>query len=100
MTKQQCTASTPGFAIELESTTELGTATLIVEDEEGHYEPVGHACNIREGREIAEDDARCRMRKFEAGGDPGLCPARYKLWARGTEGKKAVAAAWNASDLV
>jgi hypothetical protein len=34
--KQLRAAATPGFAIQLKSTTELGTATLIVEDEEGH----------------------------------------------------------------
>jgi len=37
-TKQAKTPATPGIAIEIKDGTELGLATLIAEDEEGHYE--------------------------------------------------------------
>jgi hypothetical protein len=73
---------------------------LIVEDEEGHYQPVALAVNINEGKELAQDDLRNRMRSVENGTDEtGLCPYEYKLWARGLGGLQTVAATWNATDL-
>ena len=75
-----------GFALPLEPDTELGLAMLIAEDEDGHYEPVAVAATINEAKEIAESDLRGRMRSIERGEDAGLCPVRYKLWARGIDG--------------
>jgi hypothetical protein len=75
-----------GFAIPLQPDTDLGLAMLIAEDEDGHYEPVAVAATISEAKEIAESDLRSRMRSIERGADAGLCPVRYKLWARGIDG--------------
>jgi hypothetical protein len=75
-----------GFALPLEPDTELGLAMLIAEDEDGHYEPVAVAATINEAKEIAESNLRGRMRSIERGEDAGLCPVRYKLWARGIDG--------------
>jgi len=85
-TKRTNTNATPGFAIEIKDNTELGLAMLIAEDEDGHYEPVAVAASINEAKEIAESDLRGRMRCIERGEDAGLCPVRYKLWARGIDG--------------
>jgi hypothetical protein len=90
---------TTGFAIELLPDTDLGSAMLIAEDEEGHYAPVGIVLTISEGREIAENDLRCRMNRLERGEDAGLCPSEYNLWARGLWGAQHIAATWNASEL-
>lgn len=90
---------TPGFAIQILRDTDLGIATLIVEDEEGHYEPVNYASSLGEGFEMAQEDLRNRQRQLEADQDPGLCPWEYKVWARGLEGKMVVAATWNVRDL-
>ena len=97
--RTQRSAATPGFAIQILRDTDLGIATLIVEDEEGHYEPVNYASSLGEGFEMAKEDLRNRQRKLEADQDPGLCPWEYKVWARGLEGKMVVAATWNVSDL-
>jgi hypothetical protein len=91
--------ATPGFAIRLLPYTDLGTATLIVEDEEGAYEPISFASTINEGLEIATDDLRRRHKALAGNEDPGLCPWQYKLWARGIHGVLRVAATWNASQL-
>ncbi len=95
---QQATP-TPGFAIQILRDTDLGIATLIVEDEEGHYEPINFAGTLAEGFEMAKDDLRFRQTRLENDEDPGLCPFEYKLWARGIDGKLLVAATWNVSDL-
>jgi hypothetical protein len=97
--KQQRAAATPGFAIQILRDTDLGIATLIVEDEESHYEPVNYASTLAEGFEMAKEDLRNRQRRLEADEDPGLCPWQYKVWARGLDGQMVVAAAWNVSDL-
>ena len=83
---QTRTNTTPGFGCEIKNDTDLGVATLIAEDEEGHYLPVGSVVSIDEGREIAQDDLRRRMRQLEHGNDPGFCPYWYKVWARGLDG--------------
>jgi hypothetical protein len=83
-TKQ--TKSYDGFAIPLEGDTDLGLALLIVEDEQGHYEPVANVSTINEAKELAGDDSRRRRERLERDEDPGLCPYAYKLWARGTDG--------------
>ena len=90
---------TPGFAIQILRDTDLGIATLIVEDEEGHYQPINYASSLGEGFEMAKEDLRNRRKNLEADRDPGLCPREYKVWARGLEGRMVVAAAWNADEL-
>ena len=85
------TKTTPGFAIELQPDTELGLAMLIAEDEEGRIEPVAVASTINEAKEIAESDLRSRMRRLDHGGDPGICPYTYKVWARGIDGHYVIA---------
>src|SRR5258708_1421738 len=74
-------AATPGFAIRILRDTDLGTATLIVEDEEGRYEPINYAASLAEGFEMAKDDLRLRQTRLMKDVDPGLCPlcrARHK----------------------
>ncbi len=78
--------SNAGFAIPLEGDTDLGLALLIVEDEQGHYEPVGNVSTVNEAKHIAADDLRRRRERLECDEDPGLCPRAYKLWARGIDG--------------
>jgi hypothetical protein len=97
--RQQRAPATPGFAIEILRDTDLGIAMLIVEDEEGHYEPINFASTLAEGFEMAKEDLRNRQEKLEADKDPGLCPWQYKVWARGLEGRMVVAAAWNVSEM-
>ena len=89
-TKEQ-TKAYNGFAIPLEPDTELGSAMLIAEDEEGHHEPVAVASTINEAKEIAQSDLRGRMRRLERGADPGVCPHIYRLWARGIDGDYRIA---------
>ena len=75
-----------GFAIPLQPDTDLGLAVLIAEDDDGRYEPISVVVSIAEGREIALSDLRRRIRLIEREEDVGLCPTRYKVFARGTEG--------------
>ena len=75
-----------GFAIPLQPDTDLGLAMLIAESEDGHNEPVAVVGTINEAREAAESDLRDRMRRVERSEKVGLCPAVYKLWARGIDG--------------
>lgn len=75
-----------GFAVEITETTDLGLAMLIAEAEDGQYEPVAVVANVGEAREVAASDLAGRMRRLERGGDPGLCPHVYKVWARGIDG--------------
>ena len=98
-TKKSPTAATPGFAILLTDSTNLGLAMLIAESEDGQYEPVGVVASISEAREIAESDLRGRMRRLERADDPGMCPHVYKVWANGIEGDYIVAAELLASSL-
>jgi hypothetical protein len=79
------------FAIPLQADTDLGNAMLVAEDEEGNYAPVGLVSTISEAKEIAESDFRGRMRLTELGADAGLCPVRYKVWARGLGGEYRIA---------
>ena len=86
-------ATTPaGFAIPLAGDTDLGLAVLVAEDGEGAYKPISVVRSINEAREIARDRLRTRMRRLERGGDPGLCPHIYKLWAWGVDGDYRLAA--------
>jgi hypothetical protein len=75
-----------GSAIPLGPDTDLGLAMLIAEGEEGQHEPVAVVGTINEAREAAESDLRDRMRRLELGEDAGLCPALYRVWARGIDG--------------
>ncbi|MEP7367813.1 MAG: hypothetical protein ABI972_31515 [Acidobacteriota bacterium] len=77
--------ATPGFAIRIESYTDLGIAFLVAEDEGGAYEPLGPVASIAEAREIAGEDLRHRMQELDRGGEP-MCPALYKVWAQGLDG--------------
>ena len=74
-----------GFAIPLQPDTDLGMAMLIAEDEGGQHEPVAVVSTISEAREAVKSDLRGRMRRLELGEEP-LCPALYKVWARGIDG--------------
>src|SRR4051794_37809366 len=85
-------AETPGFAIPLQPDTDLGLAMLIAEDDDGNCQPVAVTSTISEAKELAESDLRERMRRLERGEDAGICPVRYKLWARGVDGEYLVAA--------
>jgi hypothetical protein len=97
-TKKQ-PAATPGFAIPLTETTNLGLAMLIAESEDGQYEPVGVVASISEAREIAASDLKGRMRHLERDQDPGLCPYSYKVWANGINGDYRVAIELTATQL-
>jgi len=88
-TKNQTNNS--GFAIPLENDTDLGLALLIVEDEQGHYEPVANVSTINEAKVLAADDLCSRRERLDCDEDPVLCPCAYKLWARGTNGEFRVA---------
>lgn len=80
-----------GFAIPLQPDTDLGNAMLIAEDDDGNYAPICVASSINEAKEMAESDFRGRIRLIELGADAGLCPTRYKLWARGIGGEHRIA---------
>jgi hypothetical protein len=91
--------ATPGFAIQITDSTELGLAMLIAEDEEGSYQPVGCVISLNEAREIAACDLRRRMRDLERGADPGMCPYCYKVWAAGIDGDYRTAGEFLATSL-
>lgn len=97
--RKQQRPTTPGFAIVIKDDTELGLATLIAESEEGQYQPIGVVVSINEAREIAQSDLRMRMKELERGGDPGMCPYCYKVWAQGLEGTYRIAAEILATSL-
>ncbi len=78
--------ATPGFAILIAKETDLGIAMLIAEDEDEHYEPIGPVASVNEAYEIADSNLRSKRREMERGGDPGLCPYAYRVWAAGIEG--------------
>jgi hypothetical protein len=71
-------------------TTDLGLAMLIVEAEDGQYQPVSVVGSLSEASEMARCDMLRRMREVEAGTTP-MCPAFYKVWARGANGDYGVA---------
>ena len=86
---------TPGFAITITRETEFHVGTLIVEDEDGNYEPIGHALNINEAEELSQADVQHRRKLLAKGDDAGLCPYYYKLWARGLDGAHRIAATFD-----
>jgi hypothetical protein len=95
---QKQTRSDNGFAIPLQPDTDLGLAILMVEDEEGHSEPIAVVGTISEAKEAARSDFRDRTRRLDRGEDAGLCPSQYKLWARGIDGEYLVAS--NIDDIL
>lgn len=56
-----------GFAFPLEPNTPLGIAMLIVEDEEGNYEPIRTVATINEAKELAGIDFRERLQRVDDG---------------------------------
>jgi hypothetical protein len=58
---------------------------LIAESEDGKYEPLANVSSLDEARWFAKEDLAARMREVEKGGAP-MCPAVYRLWARGAGG--------------
>jgi len=86
------TPHTPGFNRTLSLDTNLGLAMLILEDEEGHYEPINIASTIEEAREMAISDSQHR-------GPDSLCPYVYKLFAAGNGGKLRLVAEFLAANL-
>ena len=84
-TKTKRSQQNSPFACPIEEHTELGLAMLMVEDDNGHYEPLGVVVSISEGREVAEDDFHRRLEQVQRGEEPRV-PALYKVFARGTDG--------------
>jgi hypothetical protein len=97
-TKKQ-PAATPGFAILLTDSTNLGLAMLIAESEDGQYEPVAVVASIGEAREIAASDLKGRMRRLDRDQETGLCPYTYKVWANGIDGDYRIAIELTATSL-
>jgi hypothetical protein len=95
--EEQTKNNAAGFTIPLTDETNLGIAMLIVEDHAGDYLPLGLFSTIGEAREIARRDLRYRMKELDLGGEP-ICPAIYKVWARGVAGF-AVAAEFDPTNL-
>jgi hypothetical protein len=87
--KQPKTNATPGFAIKLEKTTDLGIGMLIAEfsprnaSETFRYEPIGPVATIGEAYEIAECNLKHRPH--------ATYPDRYIVWAAGLDGDYRVA---------
>lgn len=54
---------------------------LMVEDEEGHSEPVAICSSAAEAGELATDHMRRRCMKMQ-----GLIPYLYELWSQGVDG--------------
>jgi hypothetical protein len=86
------TPHTPGFNSTISRNTNLGIAMLILEDEEGHYEPINLASTIEEALEMAISDSQRR-------GPDSLCPYVYKLYATGNGGKQQLVPEFLASNL-
>jgi len=84
--KHAPTGNTNGFAVPLTDETDLGLAMLVLETEDGAYQPIAVVGTIGEAREIARHDFASRIRDLESGGDP-LCPYGYHVWAQGIGGE-------------
>ena len=87
MPRQKKQTNNNGFAVPLQPDTDLGNAMLIAEDDEGNYVPICVVATISEAKETADCDFRGRMRLTDLGEEAGLCPVRYKVWARGIGGE-------------
>ena len=73
--------TTAGIAFD----TDLDSALLIAESEDGGYQPVSAVSTINEAIEIAEADFERQKEELDRGEEP-TCPARYVVWARGFDG--------------
>jgi hypothetical protein len=83
---EQTTEITNNNIAAIDETADLGCGALLVaESEDGNYEPVTMVSNIREARELADENFRNRLIGLNNGRDP-MCPARYVIWQRGCEG--------------
>jgi hypothetical protein len=78
--------------------TDLGMAILIVESEDGEYEPVSVIGSLSEASEMARLDMQRRIREAEAGETP-MWPAIYKVWTRRANGDYSVACTIDALSL-
>jgi hypothetical protein len=84
--------ATPGFAIELTPTTPIAQAIVMCVDLDsqgltGTYQyPIGLADTINEARALAASHTG------SLDPDKDACPAEYVVWARGLNGRYAVAA--------
>lgn len=94
MNQTKTKTPTPGFAVKIGPDTDLGLGILIVEDEEGNYEPLAVVATIEEAIELKADDLKRRLDRLEHDEDPGLCPYEYKVYARGMGGDYQLAARW------
>jgi hypothetical protein len=63
----------------------VGLALLIAEAEECGYEPVGIVSSIDEAVTLSREDFAARCADLEEGGSP-MCPERYVVWARTSDG--------------
>ncbi len=96
---EQAAEANGGFAFPLTGDTDLHFAHIIAEDELGNYEPVSIASTLNEAEEIVKSDFDWRMKRLEAGKDPGICPHYYKVFARGVAGNLRIAATFTSHDM-
>jgi hypothetical protein len=75
----------PSLRSEIKPDTELGSALLIAQSEEGAYEPVSVVSTINEAIEIAQDNFQRRLKELDRGVAP-MCPERYVVWVRNLDG--------------
>jgi hypothetical protein len=85
-TQHPPTQKTDCFAVALTDETDLGLAMLILETEDGDYQPIAIVSTIAEARELARHDLGSRICELEDGGAP-LCPYGYRVWAQGLGGE-------------
>ena len=75
----------PSLRSEIKTDTELGSALLIAQSEDGAYEPVSVVSTINEAIEIAQGNFQRRLKDLDRGG-ASMCPARYVVWVRNLDG--------------
>lgn len=68
--KQSRQDATPGFAIRLTESTDLGLAMLILVTEDNQQQPIAVVATLNEAHEIAQNDLRHRMCRLER--DPAI----------------------------
>lgn len=69
----------------LTDATNLGTALLIAEFEDGNYRPVALVGSIGDGREIAASHMRNAAAAMERGAEIA-CPGGFAIWSTGFDG--------------
>src|SRR5271167_2288379 len=82
---QRRTLITPNRRAGIEPYTELGSALLIAQSEDGAYEPVSVVSSINEAIEIAQGKFQRRLKELDRGGAP-MCSERYVVWVRNLDG--------------